>query len=318
MKNSALTYSQFGEPETVLTLKCADKALLAADALRVQMLLAPVNASDLIPITGAYRHRISLPAVAGYEGVGRVVAAPEGFQHLLGRRVLPLRGEGTWQQFVDCPATLAIPVPDRVDTTLAARAFINPLAAQLMLQRYPVRGKQVLLTAAGSDCAILLGQWALRCGATAVYGIHRSPLHAERLAAMGITPVAQQDSHAIGALAAESEAVFDATGGALAQTLLDRMPKQGTFVSYGLLSGQPFTLQHHHPQVHWFHVRNTFAAMRTEAWQAAFQTLWPLLAASRYSDAETFPFANWRDALSRYRQPGRSAKPLLTLTDYVA
>jgi NADPH:quinone reductase-like Zn-dependent oxidoreductase len=315
MKNNALTYRQFGEPDAVLTLHSAEKGPLAADALRVQMLLAPVNASDLIPVTGAYRHRITLPAVAGYEGVGRAIAAPEGFHHLLGRRVLPLRGEGTWQQLVDCPATLAIPVPDEIDSPLAARAFINPLAALLMLRRYSVRGKQVTLTAAGSDCAILLGQWAQRCGATAVYGIHRSPVHAGRLTAMGITPVAQQDSDTVRAVAEDSEVVFDATGGALAQTLLDVMPKCGTFVSYGLLSGQPFTLQHHHPQVHWFHVRNTFASLRAEAWQAEFQALWPLLMASQYSDGEMLPFAAWRDALALYRQPGRSAKPLLKLAD---
>jgi NADPH:quinone reductase-like Zn-dependent oxidoreductase len=206
-------------------------------------------------------------------------------------------------------------VPDEIDSPLAARAFINPLAALLMLRRYSVRGKQVTLTAAGSDCAILLGQWAQRCGATAVYGIHRSPVHAGRLTAMGITPVAQQDSDTVRAVAEDSEVVFDATGGALAQTLLDVMPKCGTFVSYGLLSGQPFTLQHHHPQVHWFHVRNTFASLRAEAWQAEFQALWPLLMASQYSDGEMLPFAAWRDALALYRQPGRSAKPLLKLAD---
>jgi NADPH:quinone reductase-like Zn-dependent oxidoreductase len=68
-----------------------------------------VNASDLIPITGAYRHRTPLPAVAGYEGVGIVTDAPASFAHLLGKRVLPLRGQGTWQRYVDCPAEYAIP-----------------------------------------------------------------------------------------------------------------------------------------------------------------------------------------------------------------
>uniref|UniRef100_UPI00406C4F2C alcohol dehydrogenase catalytic domain-containing protein n=1 Tax=Brevibacillus sp. FSL K6-2834 TaxID=2954680 RepID=UPI00406C4F2C len=33
----------------------------------------PINPSDLISIRGAYRHRICLPAVPGYEGVGTVV-----------------------------------------------------------------------------------------------------------------------------------------------------------------------------------------------------------------------------------------------------
>lgn len=164
----------------------------------------PVNASDLIPITGAYRHRTPLPAIAGYEGVGIVTETPAAYPALLGKRVLPLRGQGTWQRYVDCPAAYAVPVPDDVDSLLAARAYINPLAAQMMLDRYPPVGKTVLLTAAGSDCAVLLGQWARQAGAEAVYGIHRSPVHAQRLAEMGIVPIAQHDTTAVNAAAAQA------------------------------------------------------------------------------------------------------------------
>lgn len=162
MENLALWYRRFGEPETVLQPETAPLGALAPGHLRVQMLFSPVNASDLIPITGAYRHRTPLPAVAGYEGVGIVTDAPASFAHLLGKRVLPLRGQGTWQRYVDCPAEYAIPVPDAVDARLAARAYINPLAAQMMLTRYPPEGKRVLLTAAGSDCAILRGSGHVR------------------------------------------------------------------------------------------------------------------------------------------------------------
>ena len=311
MENTALCYRQFGEPESVLQREAAIKAPLQPGDLRVQMLMAPVNASDLIPITGAYRHRIRLPAIAGYEGVGRVIAAPASAASLVGQRVLPLRGEGTWQQYVDCPSTLAIPVPDSIATPLAARAFINPMAAWLMLRLYPVQGKRVLLTAAGSDCGILLGQWALRQGATAVYGIHRSGIHAERLRAMGIIPIAQQDSDSVHAIAAASDLTFDATGGELAQSILGAMDKSAAFICYGLLSGQPFSLQRHFPPMHWFHIRNYFETFSPQAWQAAFAEIWPLLAASRYSDATLLPFTGWQSALTYYRQAGRTCKPVL-------
>lgn len=314
MENTALCYRQFGEPESVLHRETAEKALLQPGMLRVHMLLSPVNASDLIPITGAYRHRITLPAIAGYEGVGRVIAAPDDAMHLLGQRVLPLRGEGTWQQVVDCPAALAIPVPDAIETTLAARAFINPLAAWLMLNLWPVQGKRVLLTAAGSDCAILLGQWAQRRGAKEVYGIHRSSIHADRLRAMGIIPIAQQDSDRVRSLAAISDLVYDATGGELAQTILSAIRSSAVFICYGLLSGQPFTLQRHFPPMHWFHIRNHFDALTPQAWQAAFKEIWPLLAESQYSDARLLPFSAWQSALADYRQAGRTHKPLLDFT----
>ncbi|WP_417314015.1 zinc-dependent alcohol dehydrogenase family protein [Enterobacter sp.] len=315
MNNLALWYRQFGEPADVLQPEHIALAPLKPGEMRVKMLCAPVNASDLIPITGAYRHRTPLPAVAGYEGVGVVMQAPEGFAHLTGKRVLPLRGQGTWQLVVDCPAEFAIPVPDAIDSTLAARAYINPLAAQMMLNRYSPQGKRVLLTAAGSDCAILLGQWARKAGAEAVYGIHRSPVHAERLAAMGIIPVDQQDTAAVREIAARSEVVYDATGGSLAQTILSVMPEAGIFVCYGLLSGQTFRQQRALPRVEWFHIRNSLDALDAEAWQAQFRQIWPRLAASQYSGVTPYPISQWQAALGDYRRAGRVSKPLLMMEE---
>ncbi|MGX5107714.1 zinc-dependent alcohol dehydrogenase family protein [Enterobacter cloacae] len=315
MENLALWYRRFGEPESVLQPEAAPLGTLAPGHLRVQMLYAPVNASDLIPITGAYRHRTALPAVAGYEGVGVVIHAPASFEHLLGKRVLPLRGQGTWQRYADCPAEYAIPVPDDIDSRLAARAYINPLAAQMMLAHYPPQGKRVLLTAAGSDCAILLGQWARQAGAEAVYGIHRSPVHAERLEAMGIVPVAQHDMQRILSVAARTDVVYDATGGTLAEAILDVMPEQGVFVCYGLLSGQTFRQQRPLPRVAWFHIRNFLDPLSAEAWRAEFDCIWLRMRTSQYSSGTVYPLTEWQRALCAYREGGRTSKPLLSMAE---
>lgn len=120
--NLALIYRAFGAPDAVLSLQTLKAEELAADRVRVAMTLSPVNASDLIPITGAYRHRITLPAIAGYEGVGTVIQAPAQAAHLLGKRVLPLRGQGTWQRLVDSPLAFTVPVPDDISDVQAARA----------------------------------------------------------------------------------------------------------------------------------------------------------------------------------------------------
>lgn len=313
MDNFALWYRRFGEPESVLQVENTPAGNLMPDNVRVRMLFSPVNASDLIPMTGAYRHRTPLPAVAGYEGVGVVVQTAPEQAHLMGQRVLPLRGQGTWQTLVDCPANYAVPVPDDIDSHLAARGYINPLAAQMMLTLYPPQGKRVLLTAAGSDCAILLGQWARQAGAVEVYGIHRSPVHAGRLQAMGIVPIAQNDTARISAIAAHADVVYDATGGALAEAILKLMPEAGRFVCYGLLSGQTFRQRQALPRVEWFHLRHCLGALDVEGWQETFRQIWPRLRASQYSDVSLYPVAHWRDALQRYRQAGRLSKPLLKM-----
>lgn len=315
MRNLTLWYRRFGEPESVLQPETAPLSPRQPGEIHVRMLFSPVNASDLIPITGAYRHRTALPAIAGYEGVGIVTETPAAYPALLGKRVLPLRGKGTWQRYVDCPAGYVIPVPDDVDSLLAARAYINPLAAQMMLDRYPPAGKTVLLTAAGSDCAVLLGQWARQAGAEAVYGIHRSPVHAQRLAELGIVPIAQQDMAAVNAASARADVVYDATGGSLAETILSVMPESGTFVCYGLLSGQTFRQQRALPRVAWFHIRNYLDALSAEAWQAEFQRIWPKLRASQCSDVTLYPLSEWQRALGNYREAGRTRKPVLSMKD---
>ena len=106
-----------------------------------------------------------------------MVAAPYGSRLTAGQRVLPLRGGGTWQRFIDLDETWLVPVPPAVDDLLAARGYINPLTAMLMLKRWPVAGRHLVLTAASSSCASLLGQWALAMGARSVSGIIRSPQH---------------------------------------------------------------------------------------------------------------------------------------------
>ncbi|MGF2526160.1 alcohol dehydrogenase catalytic domain-containing protein, partial [Ralstonia pseudosolanacearum] len=126
MRRQSLIYRSFGNPLETLNLETYEVPLLSENCLRVRMLCAPVNPSDLIPISGAYSHRIQLPAVAGYEGVGCVIGAPQKYASLIGKRVLPLRGEGTWQTTLECDPALAVHVPDAISDAVAARAYINP------------------------------------------------------------------------------------------------------------------------------------------------------------------------------------------------
>lgn len=313
MNNTALRYRAFGEPLTTLYAETTPLQPCAPGMLRVRMLLAPVNASDLIPITGAYSHRIILPAIAGYEGVGVVSETTPETAHLQGKRVLPLRGQGTWQQYVDCPAELAVPVPDDIDDALAARAYINPLAAQMMLTHYPPQGQHVIVTAAGSECAGYLAQWARQSGAKSVTGIYRSAIHASRLAAGGVIPLSETDSAAIRQAAAKAGVVYDATGGDLAGLLLQALPTDAQFISYGLLSGQPFGIQPRLPVVHWFHIRNHLDSLSASAWQQTFSDIWTRLRKNPPADVTLFPFADWQQAIAFYHQPGRITKPLLSM-----
>lgn len=316
MQNTALIYRRFGSPATALSLERMPLPPPPPHLLRVKMQMAPVNPSDLIPITGAYAHRVSPPLVAGYEGVGEVIAGPATHTHLIGQRVLPLRGPGTWQAYLDCDPALAIPVPDHIDRAVAARGYINPLAAQLMLEAWPIKGAHVLLTAAGSTCANLLAQWALAAGASRVTGIYRAPEHGPALARMGVEAIQLSDADQVAAAAATADITFDALGGNPGSLILQAMPANAGFVSYGLLTGQPVLPGNQKPRAHHrrFHMRDRLAQMTPEQWRACFDTLWPRISNAVLPTVRKVRLANWKDALANYDQPGRP-KPVLVFGD---
>lgn len=310
-RNDALVYRRFGPPEEVLALESQPLGPPEPGRVRVRMLAAPVNPSDLIPVTGAYGHRVRPPLVAGYEGVGTVVGGdgvlPEG------ARVLPLRGPGTWQRVVDADPAWMVAVPDDIPTDVAARGYINPLSAHLMLEAWPVAGRRVLLTAAGSACATLLAHWAFAAGARSVTGIVRSVEHGPALAARGVEPVAMADAAAVTTAAARAEVAFDAVGGPLAEAILAAMPPDGNVVSYGLLSGQPFAVPASRPALRRFHLRDRLAAVAPETWQGWFRALWPRLPDAPLPGVAAVPLADWRRALALFDTAGRRDKPLLVM-----
>ncbi|GHC21526.1 alcohol dehydrogenase [Kushneria pakistanensis] len=313
MAAPALRYHRFGSPLSVLNLEPMPTGELPLELMRVDMRCAPINPSDLIPITGAYRHRLTPPLVAGHEGVGVVTQAHGPWQQLLGQRVLPLRGPGTWATRIDCDPRLAIPVPDDIPDEVAARAWINPMAALTMLNRWPVAGCHVLLTAAGSGCAQLLGQWALYCGARSVTGICRHPEQHQTLSDMGITLLGQHEHEAIAAAAGRAERVFDATGGALADHILAYLPGDGLLIAYGLLSGAPISPALMGPRIRRFHLRDHLIGLALQEWHDTFTTLWALLRDIDMPPVEEFALNQWQQALECF-DGVRSAKPMFRLS----
>jgi NADPH:quinone reductase-like Zn-dependent oxidoreductase len=103
----------------------------------VRMLARPINPSDLIPIRGSYSHRISLPNIPGYEGVGIVEdVGPFVSKKLIGKRVLPLRGEGTWQEFVKTSAEFTVLIPNSIDDLRHHRCISIPLQRGWFVQKF--------------------------------------------------------------------------------------------------------------------------------------------------------------------------------------
>lgn len=69
MNAKCIKFYEFGSPKDVLRVESKNIQSPKDHEVLVRMLARPINPSDLIPIRGAYSHRVSLPNIPGYEGV---------------------------------------------------------------------------------------------------------------------------------------------------------------------------------------------------------------------------------------------------------
>src|SRR5699024_4094463 len=124
---------------------------LADDEVDVAMLAGTVNPSEAVTVSGAYGSRTTFPFVPGFEGVGVIQRVGLGVPaSAIGSRVLPIGSAGNWQQVKRTAYSWCVPVPDDV----ACFAYINPLTALLMVQRYCTGSvRHVAITAATSTIA---------------------------------------------------------------------------------------------------------------------------------------------------------------------
>lgn len=245
MYAQTVRYNQFGEPHEVLKIEQRLIEPLKQDEILVKMSARPINPSDVIPIRGAYKHRINLPSIPGYEGVGTVIdTGPFAPRSLIGKRVLPLRGEGTWQEYVKTTAELAIAVPDSIQDDMACQLYINPITAWVICnETLQLSSQQVLLVnAANSAIGRLFIQLSALFGFR-VIAIVRNARYTEELMQLGAWHVL--DSSCVSIYDAimsvtngqGAHASIDSIGGPDGLELAKSTRSGGTFLSLGLLSG---------------------------------------------------------------------------------
>ncbi|MHA7901295.1 MAG: zinc-dependent alcohol dehydrogenase family protein [Henriciella sp.] len=308
METTGLLYRHFGSPLETLEIFKSNRGELQSGQVEVGIDLAPINPSDLVAISGAYPTYTKLPKVAGYEAVGRITRVGKGTRFAIGERVIPIATSGTWQTHLMLDAGKAIKVPDFLNEDVAARAYINPLSAQLMLSLAGITGKSVILTAGGSNCARLMGQWALSAGAKNVFSITRSATHDLALLELGVVPL--RPAEALEMSFAHS-VCFDAVGGSFALELMKSLPSGSCFVSYGLLSGQPITIVPAGIDFRQFHLRNWIHTASAQEVQHKFDDLFDRLQSASLPGAAEYNWTEWPKALGHFWLRGRERKPVM-------
>nr|WP_240763018.1 zinc-dependent alcohol dehydrogenase family protein [Paenibacillus thalictri] len=222
-----------------------DDIQLHHNEIVVRMILSPINPSDLIPIRGAYQHRTQLPAIPGYEGVGIVQAVGSSVTtSLIGKRVLPLRGEGTWQQYVKTKASFAIRVPDGIDDETASQMYINPMTAWLICtEELRLKSNDVLIVnACGSAIGRIFAQFSKVFGYRLI-AVVRNDIHTQELQSLGAWAVIDTSKELLADKVMEftcgmgAAAGIDSIGGQDGHELIECIRPGGTVLSIGLMSG---------------------------------------------------------------------------------
>lgn len=245
--------AEMGNPADVLQLKTEAPKALQSGEVRVEVLASPIHPSNLLQISGNYGKPPKLPSTPGSEAVGRVIEVSSDVKHLQPKQLVLILGVGTWREQVVAPAGNFIPLPPikDVDADLLAQlsmAAVNPMAAHLMLESFVAlqKGDWVVQSAANSAVGGYLIQLAKQRGIKTINVVRREGL-AEDLKSKGADVVLIDGPDLATEIlqATENSGVklaIDAVGGATFGRLAESLDYGATIVAYGVLSGQPATI----------------------------------------------------------------------------
>ncbi|KAG8588503.1 hypothetical protein GDO81_006002 [Engystomops pustulosus] len=273
-----LVYEKHGEPSQVLRLKNIEVPSPTNYEVRVKMLAAPINPSDLNMVQGTYALLPQLPAVGGNEGVG-VVA--EVANHVSSVRpgdwvipadaglVKPLSSginqdmilhqcsysinKGTWCTEGLFSEEALVRVPSDISVVGAATLSVNPCTAYRLLSDYETLrpGDTVIQNASNSSVGQAVIQIAASLGITTINVVRDRPnlqSLVERLRDLGADHVITEEQ----LRKPEMKDLFknyprprlalNCVGGKSTTEMLRHLDYGGTMVTYGGMAKQPVTI----------------------------------------------------------------------------
>jgi NADPH2:quinone reductase len=324
----AAVLHHFGSIAQNLTVEPRAMPVVKPGYVVVRLQTASINPSDLVFLINQYGIQKKLPVVPGFEGSGIVVEAGAGIyaRWLLGKRVAcraPEDGDGTWAEYMACPATACIPLKKKVTIEQGASLYVNPVTAWCLLQRVKEKGHQAFIqTAAASAVGRMVARLARKQKVPAIH-IVRRPEHVALLKNEGADSVLDSSTSdfleqlkKLTSLVKASIAL-DAVGGSLTATIAQALPKGGEVVVYGALGGaacemSPADLIFKDKTLSGFWLTQTLAQMSFWKQLFCFSHVQDLLGAELRTDIQArFPIEKIHEAIQRYKTHRAEGKVLL-------
>lgn len=324
-------YARFGVPAEVAELvEMPEPAAPGAGEALIEVERVAINPGDLLRLEGRYGNNVAaLPAFAGAEGVGKVLAVGPGVTRVgPGDRVLLhqyFAKIGTWRERLVMSADGLMAMPE-ADLSQLAMLSVNPATALLMLTDFVALepGDWVVQNAANSA----VGHWLIKLAATrgqSLINVVRREDAAAELLAGGATHVVVDGPNLadrIGTITAgkRPRLAIDAIGGEATQRLAASLAEGGTVVNYGLLSGEACRVAAHDTvfrdvTLRGFWLQRWWIASKQGAIDALYAQLSGLVASGALSVPveAVYPLRQLQDALNHAGRPGRTGKIVMTV-----
>jgi NADPH2:quinone reductase len=215
--------------------------------MRIRNVAIAVNYRDILMRRGVHAVK-SLPSGIGLESAGVIDAVgPQVNGFAAGDRVayagMP---EGSYAEMRVVPAARVIPLPDAIDTRLAAAMMIRGMTARcLLLETYKVKPSDtILIHAAAGGLGLIMCQWAKHLGAT-VIGTVSSDEKAAIARAHGcdhaIVYTREDFAERVREITGDEgvPVVYDSVGRATFEGSLRCLRRRGVMASLGEASGDP-------------------------------------------------------------------------------
>lgn len=319
-------YERTGAPEHTLSVAEEKVASPGEGEIVVQMIAAPINPSDLNMVEGSYGVKASLPAVAGNEGVGVVVAAGPGAKFAEGDKVIPTAvNQGTWRTAGTFSAASWTKAPEGIPDEYAATLSVNPTAAWRMLEDFVKleAGDVIIQNAGNSMVGEAVAQIAASRDVKCISVIRSRPdfdEEVERLKALGAYMVVSEDyvrTPPFKRILADMPApklALNGVGGNSATELARNLGAGGTLVTYGGMSRRPVTLPTSSLIFRDIQVKGFWLPNSTAPVEPVHNALADLIRADKLKLwMQTWEFSDFEGGLKRHKEAQRGRKVVLKM-----
>lgn len=323
----AVVYREHGKPLEVLDLERRGVATPGPGEVLLALRCAVIHPSDMGMIGGSYGRLKSLPAVAGREGVGEIVALGEGVDtSLLGRRARMPEEPGAWVEAVCTSADSLTLFPEGLKDEFAAQAYVNPPTALRLLSDFVElkAGDWIVQNAANSAVGFCVAGLAKHRGLNTLCVVRDRDAWEEPLKQAGASVVVAEES----GYEKQIEAIVDgerpklglnSIGGDSVMRLIKSLGEGGTVVTFGGMVGDKVRYPTRELifkdlclrgfwMDRWFrqHTAEARKALMADVCSLLGQGLMPMPVDSRYAMTEAM------EAVKKSLAPGRRGKVLLT------